>query len=78
MEWETDSTVFAAGSDTSAMQRWSKFRRFVGYDEVSVQAFDEGVTERMIAIELLIRAADGPAPRAYLRRSQHDTSDRSP
>ncbi len=77
MEWETDPNVFAAGGDTSAMQRWSNFRRFVGYDEVSVQAFHEGVTERMIAIEVLIRAADRPAPRAYLRRGQHDTSDRS-
>ena len=64
MEWQTDPTVFVAGGDTSAMQGWSNFRRFVGYDEVSVRAFDEGVTDRMLAIELLIGAADKPgAPR---------------
>ena len=67
MEWQTDPTVFVAGGDTSAMQGWSNFRRFVGYDEVSVQAFDEGVTDRMLAIELLIGAADKPAPHALLR-----------
>ena len=66
MEWQTDPTVFVAGGDTSAMQGWSQFRLFVGYDEVSVRAFDEGVTERMLAIELLIGAADKPAPRALL------------
>jgi hypothetical protein len=49
------------------MQGWSNFRLFVGYDEVSVRAFDEGVTDRMLAIELLIGAADKPAPHALLR-----------
>ncbi len=67
MEWQTDPTVFVAGGDTSAMREWSQFRLFVGYDEVSVRAFDEGVTDRMLAIELLIGAADKPAPRALLR-----------
>ena len=67
MEWQTDPTVFVAGGDTSAMQGWSNFRRFVGYDEVSVRAFDEGVTDRMLAIELLIGVADKPGPHALLR-----------
>lgn len=38
LEWQTDPTVFVAGGDTSAMQGWSNFRRFVGYDEDSVHA----------------------------------------
>ena len=67
MEWQTDPTVFVPGGDTSAMQGWSNFRRFVGYDEVSVGAFDEGVTERMLAIELLVGAAGTPGPEAQLR-----------
>ena len=67
MEWQSDPTVFVAGGDTSAMQGWSNFRLFVAYDEVSVRAFDEGVTDRMLAIEMLIRAAGTPGPAALLR-----------
>lgn len=68
LEWQTDPTVFAAGGDTSAMQGWPNFRRFVGYDEASVRAFEEGVVGRMMAIEMLIGAADRPPVPGILRR----------
>jgi hypothetical protein len=58
MEWQTDPTVIVAGGDNAAMLGWPSFRLFVGYDEVSVRAFDEGVTDRMLAIELLIGTAE--------------------
>jgi hypothetical protein len=60
MEWQMDPTVIVHGGDSSAMQGWPNFRLFVGYDEASVHAFDEGVTERMLAIELLLGGAAAP------------------
>ena len=73
-EWQTDPTVFVAGGDTSAMKGWSNFCLFVGYDEVSIRAFEESVTGRMLAIELLIGAADKPAPHALLQPHRDDAS----
>jgi len=74
MEWQTDPTVFVAGGNTAEMQGWQHFRRFVGYDEASVKSFDVGVADRMLTIELLIRAAEKPATRPLLRRHHEDTS----
>jgi len=71
-EWQTDPTVLAAASDTSVMLGWQNFRHFLGYDEASAQAFAEGVDDRMMAIELLIRAADKPAPRPLVHRRDGD------
>ncbi len=71
-EWQRDPTVLAAGADTSAMQGWSNFRSFLGYDEAATQAFDDGVADRMIAIELLVRAADKPAPPPLIHRRRQD------
>ncbi len=72
-EWQMDPTILAAGADTSAMQGWLSFRQFLGYDEASVRAFDEGVADRMLAVELLIRAADKPALRPLLNRGGRST-----
>jgi hypothetical protein len=77
MEWQTNPTVFGAGADTSAMQAWLQFRHFLGYDEASVAAFDDGVAQRMLAIEMLIRAASQPAPEPLLHR-HHDGASASP
>lgn len=74
MEWQTDPTVFGAGADTAAMQAWQHFRQFLGYDEASAGAFDEGVASRMLAIEMLVRAASQPTPQPLLRRRRDDTS----
>ena len=74
MEWQTNPTVFSTGADTSAMQGWLHFRQFVGYDEASAAAFDEGVASRMLAMEMLIHAADKPAPEPLIRRHRDDGS----
>jgi hypothetical protein len=73
-EWQMDPTVLAAGADTSALQGWLKFRQFLGYDQASVRAFEDGVADRMLAVELLIRAADKPALSPLLQRRRREPS----
>jgi hypothetical protein len=61
LEWETDSTLIAAGADATRLAGWARFRSFVGYDEASLEAFRAAVTDRMSRIQTLILTADAPS-----------------
>ena len=61
-EFETDPTVLAAGSDTSALEHWPQFGRFVAYDDASKQEFEDRIANPMSRVELLILTTSRGGP----------------
>lgn len=57
-EFEADPTSVAEGGSTAELQRWPHFLAFIGYDEASVKAFNEGVADRMSMVEQLVLGRD--------------------
>ena len=60
LEWETDSTVVGPHADASALVGWKHFGEFVGYDDVSSQAFSAGIAEPLTRIYLLLMGSASP------------------
>jgi hypothetical protein len=61
-DWQTDSTSVVVGGDTRALAGWARFGDFVGYADGAELAFNEGVADRVVTIELLIhRLGTSPA-----------------
>ena len=60
LEWETDSTVVGPQADASALVGWKHFGEFVGYDDVSSQAFSAGIAEPLTRIQLLLMGSASP------------------
>jgi hypothetical protein len=53
-DWQSDPGAVVEGGTTVALAGWASFSAFVGYGEGTEEAFREGVTARVEAIELLV------------------------